>query len=62
METSVQPLLLGVKDAAKTLGISPFTVRSWIYRGSLKTVNIGSRVLIPATELQRVAEHGLQKA
>ncbi len=60
METSVQPMLLGVKDAARMLGISPFTVRSWVYKGLLQFKRLGSRVLIPYAEVKRIAEEGLR--
>jgi len=48
--------LLGIDDAAKTLGLSPWTVRRLIDRGKLKRVKIGRRVLLKTTEIQRFVE------
>ena len=50
--------LKSVEEAAALLGISPWTVRSYIRDGKLKAVRLGRRVLIEETELERlVAEN-----
>jgi excisionase family DNA binding protein len=46
--------LKSVVEAAGLLGISPWTVRSFIRTGKLKPVRIGRRVLLPETELERL--------
>ena len=51
--------LRGIRVSAETLGVSTFTVRRLIARGLIKTVHIGSRVLISEEELQRVASQGV---
>lgn len=50
--------LFGVEDAAKKLAISPWTLRAYIQRGTVRTVRIGRRVLLSADELRRIVEHG----
>ena len=42
-----------VRVAAKALGVSVSTVRRRIRSGELKTVRIGARVLVPASEISR---------
>jgi excisionase family DNA binding protein len=53
-----QRLVFDVKEAARLLSISPWTVRLYIRNGKLKPVRIGRRVLIEPSELQRLVEAG----
>ena len=46
-------LLIGVKEAAKALGISDRTLWTFTQRGELPHVKIGSRVLYPLSDLQK---------
>ena len=48
----MQPLK-SIEEAAALLGISKWTVRSYIKAGKLKPVRIGRRVLLPEDELER---------
>ena len=48
--------LKSVEEAAGLLGISPWTVRSYIREGKLKPVRIGRRVLVEEAELERFIE------
>ncbi len=52
--------LLPIEKAAETLGISPWTVRSYVKAGKLACVRIGRRVLIEAAELRRFIEESKQ--
>jgi excisionase family DNA binding protein len=45
--------LLSVVDTARTLAISPWTVRLYIRAGRLNPVRIGTRVLLEQSELER---------
>lgn len=54
--SQVPKLLFKRSEAAYSLGISIRSVDSMIADGRLKTRRWGSRVLIPASELQRVAD------
>ncbi len=50
----VTPELLKPRDAAQILGISYPTLKQWIYKGKLKTVQTaGGHHRVPATELDR---------
>ena len=54
----MQTTLQSVSAAAKQFGVSSFTVRRLIDAGELKAVNVGARVLIPTSEIERVIAHG----
>jgi excisionase family DNA binding protein len=54
----VGKLLYSRKDAARLLSISLRSVDYMIAAGKLKTRKIGSRILIPASAIQRMAETG----
>ena len=53
-----QILTMGLKDAAKAVGLSVWTLRGWIRSGKLRCVRLGSRVLIEPSELQRLVAAG----
>jgi excisionase family DNA binding protein len=46
--------LMSVEEAAGLLGISPWTVRSYIHNGKLRPVRLGRRVLLEEAELERL--------
>lgn len=50
--------LKSVEEAAGLLGISPWTVRSYIRDRKLKPVRLGRRVLVEEAELERFVESG----
>ena len=56
----MQPLK-SVEEAAGLLGISKWTVRSYIRDGKLKAVRIGRRVLLCEDELERLITRGKEK-
>jgi excisionase family DNA binding protein len=47
-------MAVGIKEAAKNLGISPDTLRRHIARGSIRAVRFGRRILIPVEALEEV--------
>jgi len=47
---------VGLKEAQKHLGVSEFTLRRWLINGKLKCARIGRRILIPVSELARLAK------
>jgi excisionase family DNA binding protein len=53
-----QRATFGIGEAAQRWGVSRFTVRRLIDAKEIKTIYIGGRVLIPASEVQRVEQHG----
>ncbi len=57
----MQPLR-SVEQAAELLGISRWTVRSYIKTGKLKPVRLGRRVLLAEDELERLVAQGQEQA
>jgi predicted site-specific integrase-resolvase len=49
---------LGILDAAKSIGLSPWTIRKYLTTGKLKCTHIGRRTLIEPKELARLVEEG----
>ena len=47
-----EPLLLGVKDAARVLGLGRDTAYQLVREGRLRAVRVGRRVLVPRAELE----------
>jgi excisionase family DNA binding protein len=45
--------LLSVEKAAELLGLSIWTVRKWVLNGKINSAKLGSRRLIPLSELKR---------
>jgi predicted site-specific integrase-resolvase len=52
------PQLLTLLAVAKTLCVSPHTVRSWVRRGRLQPVRICRRLLFDPTEIVRFLAEG----
>ena len=50
--------LTSIKEGAATLGIGESTLRYYITLGTVKTVKLGGRRLVPTDELARIAEQG----
>ncbi|TLY34875.1 MAG: helix-turn-helix domain-containing protein [Nitrospirae bacterium] len=51
--------LKSLQEAADLLGVSVFTIRRLIKAGEIRAVHVGARVLVPAAEIERVANHGV---
>jgi excisionase family DNA binding protein len=47
-----------IKDAAYKLGISVWTLRRKAYEGSVASVKIGAKLLIPLSEMDRLVREG----
>lgn len=46
--------LLGVVEAADELGLSHWTLRAWAYSGRISSNKLGSRLMIPRSEIDRI--------
>jgi excisionase family DNA binding protein len=58
----VEDRLISIKDAAEILAISPWTVRAWVTQGKLCSAKLGTRRLIPESEINRLlAESIIQR-
>jgi excisionase family DNA binding protein len=51
--------LVSIEETAFALSISPWTVRAHLKQGNIESVPIGRRRMIPRTEIERIAKHGL---
>tara|TARA_B100000949_G_scaffold137989_1_gene121405 strand:- start:66 stop:284 length:219 start_codon:yes stop_codon:yes gene_type:complete len=60
MEPLSEPLVVSIKEAARLLSISRFTVRLYALQGLIKSVRLGKRIVIPVEEVRRVAKEGVQ--
>ena len=56
-----KPLAVGVNEAAKILGISPWTTRCYVTQGALRAVHVGRRVLVPMEVLGKVVLEGVKR-
>jgi excisionase family DNA binding protein len=54
----MEEIAIGIKDAAKAVGLSHWTLRQYIRQGKIAAVRIGRRVLVEPGELQRLVERG----
>jgi len=50
--------LLSVEKTAEVLSISPWTVRAWITKGKLGSTKLGSRRLVPQSEIEKLIAKG----
>lgn len=57
-----QKYAMGLKEAALAVGLSHWTLRTFIREGKLRCVRLGRRVLIEPSELQRLVEEGRKAA
>lgn len=46
--------LLSIEKTAELLSISPWTVRAWITQGKLGSAKLGSRRLVPQSEIEKL--------
>jgi excisionase family DNA binding protein len=51
--------LLSIEEAARILGVSPWTLRAHKKRGALKTVRVGRRVLVSLETIDLISREGL---
>jgi excisionase family DNA binding protein len=59
-EAKMTEALQPVKDAAKQLGISVWTLRKKAYEGDVASVKIGAKLLIPGSEITRLIQEGMR--
>lgn len=55
-----EPLALRVKDFCQRVSISPSTFWKYAKARKIRIIRIGGRVLVPASEVMRIAAEGLQ--
>ena len=52
----LEPLTLGVREAARMLGISHWSIQRWIRLGRLPGVKLGRRTVVELAALKRLVE------
>jgi excisionase family DNA binding protein len=62
MATEIQPLVHRINNACSRLGISRTTLYALIKEEKLRTFQIGGRVVIAESELQRFVAQAMQEA
>lgn len=50
-------LLLSVDRTAELLSVSPWTVRAWIAQGRIGSAKLGSRRLVPQSEIDKLVSN-----
>ena len=58
---NLQPLNISVIDASRLLGISGFTLQDWIRSGRISYRKLGTRVLNPQAEIDRLLAKSLRE-
>ncbi len=58
---AMEPLAVGIGEAAGILGVSVWSVKEWVKAGKLRVIRIGrgkkrSHVRIPISEIRRILE------
>jgi excisionase family DNA binding protein len=48
--------LISIESAARTFGLSVWTVRAWIAQGRLGSTKLGRRRLVPQSEIDRLLQ------
>ena len=56
----VKPQLLPIKYFAARLGVSVWTARGWCYKGTVASVKIGSKLLVPVGEVERIIAENMR--
>ena len=57
-----QARFIGVDKAEQIYGLSRWTFRRWAYDGTISSVKLGRRLLVPVEEIERVVVKGTRPA
>jgi len=57
-KNEMTPLSVGLEQAQEITGISKHTLRRMVKNGTLRAARIGSRIVIPIAELERLTRPG----
>jgi excisionase family DNA binding protein len=53
--------LLSLEDVAEALSISIHMVRKWVAAGRIRSCKLGTRRLVPATEVDRLIQESINE-
>lgn len=51
---------LGIRPFADRMGVTVWTARAWIRKGRISSCKPGGKILIPATEIDRLFAEGMR--
>jgi excisionase family DNA binding protein len=57
----IPPKAVGIKEAARLLGIRPPTLRVMVMKQRIRVVRIGRRVLVPMETIEQVLQEGIPR-
>ena len=55
----MEQLAVDIREAARLTSLSPFTIRAYIRKGTIRSVRVGRRILVPVEVLRELCERGL---
>ena len=55
----LEPLLYDINQSGKVLQMPQWTLRAQIAAGNVKITRLGTRIMIPKPELERISREGL---
>jgi excisionase family DNA binding protein len=58
----IEDRLLSIKDAAAILAVSHWTLRVWITQGKIASAKLGTRRLIPESEINKLLVESITPA
>ena len=58
----IKAAYLGVAEAESMTGVSRWTWRRWAYDGKIASVKLGKRLVIPASEIERLVAQNTRPA
>lgn len=58
----IEDRLVSIKEAAAILGVSHWTLRAWITQGKVASAKLGTRRLIPESEINKLLTESITPA
>lgn len=55
-----QQKLRNLNQASEQLGLSSWTLRRWAYDGKIASAKLGTRLMIPQSEIDRIVEESMR--
>lgn len=62
MKKKIEPEYLSVSECELISGLSRWTWRRYAYAGTIASVKVGPRLLIPRSEIDRIMRAGMRPA
>ncbi len=62
MQTTLLGEVVTTKEAAGLMKLSHYTISSWLSKGKLRRIKVGSRTLIAKSDLEKLLQDGMNAA